>query len=184
MAENSKKKVTMARPMKRTKAAQPPKHQPSSALTKIQEFRLKQALMTDDNLARPVHILVQDFQQEAVLTLVELMRFSKNDATRQKSATEILALGGNSAEILKIQAIQSGRNKDISQMTNDELDAFISDAKRKLDLQRDIASHDAIVVNPEQSVVNAGVEKDSGGGVVDPIPGDMLKPHDSEEWGL
>lgn len=171
-------------PMKKAKNhAIAPKQPVPASLQRYQNAR-KAELMSDDNLARPVHILVQDFQQEAILTLVALMRDSKNDATRQKSATEILALGGNSAEMLKVQAIMSGRNKDISQMSNDELDAFITDAKRKLDMQRDIAAHDAEVVNPEQSVINPDVASDSGGGVVDVTPWDTLKPQDSEGWGL
>lgn len=184
MAKKGEKKATMAKPMKRSRLVPAPPKQPKVAVTDFQQNRLKQGLITADNLARPIHILVQDFQQEAILTLVTLMRDSKNDATRQKSATEILALGGNSSEMLKIQAITSGRNKDISQMSNDELDAFITDAKRKLDLQRDIAAHDAEVVNPDQSVINPEVAGELVGGVVDVTPGDALKPQDSEGWGL
>lgn len=178
------KKITMKKARNHVVAPQKPRGAQPLGLQNYQKKRFAKPLMTEDNLARPVHILVQDFQQEAILTLVSLMRTSKNDSTRQKSATEILALGGNSAEMLKVQAIMSGRNKDISQMSNDELDAFIVDAKRKLDMQRDIASHDAQVVSPEQSVVSTAIE-----GVIatpgdDPTPGDMLNPHCAEGWGM
>lgn len=141
----------------------------------------KQELMTIDNLAKPVHILVSGYQAEAVLTLVELMRESKNDATRQKSACELLALGGNSAEILKIQAIQSGRNKDISQMTNAELDAFLKDAKDRLEARRAIEAHNAEVVSGQAVPV---VEGSLGGGGAIPTPLDVDNGGNGGDYGL
>ena len=155
----------------------------TSASNAIQAPKIasKTELMTVDNLAKPVHILVSGFQAEAVLTLVELMRSSKNDATRQKSACELLALGGNSAEILKIQAIQSGRNKDISQMTNAELDAFLKDAKERLEARRAIEAHNAEVVSGQAEPV---VEGDSGGGVAIPTPWDCDNGGNNGGYGL
>lgn len=131
----------------------------------------KSKLQTVENLATPVHILVSGFQAEAILTLVELMRESKNDATRQKSASEILALGGNSAEMLKIQAIQSGRHKDISQMTRTEIEAFVVEARRKLTAQNDIIAYNAENVTPPQTI---DIPSESASGDSEPAPWDGL----------
>lgn len=140
----------------------------------------KEQLMTVANLATPVHLLVSGFQAEAVLTMVELMRESSNDAVRLKASGEILALGGNSSEMLKIQAVMSGRHKDLSQMTNAELDAFIAEAKRNQDIAREIAAHNAEDITP--MVEAEAIEQPPT--VEEPTPWDALGGADNLDGGL
>lgn len=144
------------------------------------EISTKEQLMTVSNLASPVHLLVSGFQAEAVLTMVELMRESSNDAVRLKASGEILALGGNSSEMLKIQAVMSGRHKDLSQMTNAELDAFIAEAKRNQDIAREIAAHNADDITP--MVDGEAVNTPPGG--AEPSPWDALGGADNIDGGL
>lgn len=121
--------------------------------------------VTQDDLARPLHTVVSKFQHEAVKTLVHLMRHAQSETVRQKSATEILALGGNDSQMLKLQAVMTGKNKDVSQMSVEELESFLQNAKHTLDNRLDAAANKAVIVT--ESTVESeprgvgGVCKDS-----------------------
>ncbi|MES3016228.1 MAG: hypothetical protein V4721_00555 [Bacteroidota bacterium] len=109
----------------------------------------QQVAVLESQKAQPLHSLIADYQHEAVLTLVDLMRNSSSDPVRRASASELLGLGGNAPEFLKLQAIMSGRNKDASQMTTSELEKFVEDARRELAHKMEFAANGAIVVNAE-----------------------------------
>lgn len=120
--------------------------------------------VTDEERRQPIHVLVQRFQHDALKTLAYLMKNSKSDTVRRQSANDILSLGGNSAKMLEIQAVMTGRSKDISQMSADELEAFISSAKSAIDQKLYLAADNA--KNITKAIDENGTNGSPGGGGV------------------
>lgn len=147
----------------------------------------KEDLMTVENLAKPVHLLVSGYQAEALLTLVDLMRNATSEPVKKQAATELLSLGGHSSEIIKLQAIMAGRTKDISQMSNAELETFVAEARRKVEMNKLIASENAPEViegNAEIVVETSGKAQKDPDIVKTPSPLDALKARETEDFGL
>ena len=145
------KKITLANADKQKNAKR--KGEPS-ALKDTKKNRETQRLIatgavvevTEADKAQPLHSLVGKYQHEAIKTLVHLMRSASSETVRKQCASEILSLGGNSSDMLKLQAVMTGKNKDVSQMSVDELESFLQNAKHTLDSKMDMAATSALNV--------------------------------------
>lgn len=156
-------KITLAnaddQPKKKARTKKPSKAKPrkDSKDTILPETRNDVSIpnaptvpLTDSEKAQPLHSVVGRYQHEAVKTLVHLMRHAKSEMVRKNSATEVLALGGNDPAMLKLQAVMTGRNKDVSQMSTEELEVFLRNAKDTLERKKDDAAFNATLVNAEE----------------------------------
>ena len=119
-----------------------------AAIAEQQIQNQSHSLVTDDERKQPVHVLVQKYQHEAIKTLVNLMKNSSSDTVKRQTANDLLSLGGNSSKMLELQAIMTGRSKDVSQMTAEELESFIKNAKDSLQHKIDIAGCNAQNITP------------------------------------
>ena len=172
------KKITLANADKQKTAKR--KGEPS-ALKDTKKNRETQRLIatgavvevTESDKAQPLHSLVGKYQHEAIKTLVHLMRSASSETVRKQCASEILALGGNSSDMLKLQAVMTGKNKDVSQMSVDELESFVQNAKYTLDSKIDFAANSATVVTETTS--NSGLQGVGG------AHKDSLKSNDSPD---
>lgn len=133
-------------------------------------------LVSDEERKQPLHVIIQKYQLLAFKTLVDLMENSSSDSVKLRASNDVLSLGGNSSDMLKLQAVMTGRSKDISQMSADELESFIKNAKDSLQTRIEESAQNA------QNITPNGKNSNPTGGVSTILGGDYSEESEGDAW--